>query len=142
MKRKLTNILTTLVLVFALAPTSYAAIPARPNTTTESVPVKTVTHKSFAERKVPQYLNHVIAMMFPDHAKKESAGDKSGWQGIVSLVCGIIGIFVLPIFFSTAAIVFGFLGLNSEKHQYTGLAIAGLILGGIGLIYALAVLAK
>ena len=139
MKKNLTIILATLVLVCGANVTTYAAFPTR---STHSETTHSLTHKSFAERKVPQFVSHIVALSFPDHAKKDTKGEKSGWEGIVSLVCGIAGLITLPIFFSSAAIVFGILGMNSRKHSNTGLAIAGLILGGIGLIYFLAVVGK
>ena len=58
------------------------------------------------------------------------------WAGITALILGQISMLTwfLPICAgptSIAALVFGFLGLTSSRH---GLAIAGMVLGGIGLM--------
>ncbi len=138
MKRKVTLFLA--MLLMTIATRTYAAFPTTRTTEKEIPAVVVETHKSFIERKVPAFLSHLLPA--PDHAKKESATDKIGWEGIASLVCGVIGLFIVPILFSTAAVVFGFMGLNGKKHKNTGLAIAGLILGGVGVIYYLAVMAR
>ena len=58
------------------------------------------------------------------------------WAGITALILGLISMlaWLLPICggpTSIAALVFGLLGLTSSRR---GLAIAGLVLGGIGLM--------
>jgi len=60
----------------------------------------------------------------------KTMGDGSGW-GIASLVCGILGLLVLPILFGPLAIIFGALGLNKPLK---GLAISGMVLGIISLV--------
>ena len=50
----------------------------------------------------------------------------SGWEGITSFVCGILGFIVFAAIFGPLAIIFGALGL---KKKYKGLAISGLVLG-------------
>lgn len=134
--------MAALILNLASAPRSFAAFPATSKSVVNESTVATTNHKTLSERKLPRLLDHVVTTLMPDHVKKEGSSAKAGWQGIVSLICGVVGLFIVPLLFSTAAIVFGILGLNSDKHIYTGLAIAGLILGGIGVIYAIAVLAK
>jgi hypothetical protein len=61
----------------------------------------------------------------------------NGWA-IGSLVCGLLGCF--PIFLTAlAAIVLGILGISKSKQPNTGgkgLAIAGLVLGVIGLLWS------
>lgn len=59
-------------------------------------------------------------------------------HAIASLVMGIVGFFVLGIILGTLAIIFGGIGLyriHDEPNYYTGrgLAIAGIILGIIGI---------
>lgn len=62
-----------------------------------------------------------------DGRGKRQARDTSGWEGIVSLVCGVLGIFTFGLT-SIPAIIFGALGMGrGKKHQ--GLSLAGLILG-------------
>lgn len=56
----------------------------------------------------------------------------SGWEGITALCTGIVGIFFPPLLI--AAVVFGALGIgNGKKHR--GMAIAGLILGLVGVFF-------
>lgn len=61
------------------------------------------------------------------------------WASVLSLVMGILGFFVIPLLGSIAAIVFGIIALNkinAEDSNFSGqgLAIAGLILGVVGLL--------
>jgi Na+/H+-dicarboxylate symporter len=72
------------------------------------------------------------------------AGDRgTSRKAISALVLGIIGLLVLPIVFSTLAIVFGALGIRDTRPPSgldgRGMAIAGLVLGIIGLVLGLIV---
>ncbi len=71
--------------------------------------------------------------------------------GILALICGILGFFgwllfalipvVLPysaFYFPGAAILFGIIGLIADESK--GMAIAGLILGIIGLVFIIFIL--
>lgn len=77
---------------------------------------------------------------------KEEGGDKNhkkdttGWEGIVALSCGILGVFTFGLT-SIPAIIFGAIGLGKGK-QHRGMSMAGLILGivTIFLVVGLAVL--
>ena len=51
--------------------------------------------------------------------------------GILAFVFGLLGWLAIPILFSLAAIVLGIMGL---KKDLNGLAIAGLVLGGLQII--------
>jgi hypothetical protein len=64
----------------------------------------------------------------PDQKEGQQKG--SGW-GIASFVCGLLGLFFLPILFGPLAIIFGFLGINKPLK---GLAISGLAMGFISVI--------
>lgn len=81
------------------------------------------------------------------HPKKNDIRKLSGasrekpvhWASVLSLVMGILGFFVIPLLGSIAAIVFGIIALNkinAEDSNFSGqgLAIAGLILGVVGLL--------
>ncbi len=73
-----------------------------------------------------------------DGRNRREAKDTSGWEGIVSLVCGVLGIFTFGLG-SIPAIIFGALGLGRGKKNQ-GLALAGLILGIVTIfIYAMIV---
>ena len=62
-------------------------------------------------------------------------------NGVISLCCGIIGLLVFPILFAPASIIFGILGLKSASSRgQRNLALTGLILGGIQLLYIVLVL--
>jgi len=56
----------------------------------------------------------------------------SGWPGITSFVCGVLGL-ALPVIFCLPAIVFGIIGLG-RRYSDHGLAIAGLVLGLLELL--------
>ncbi|GAA4468862.1 hypothetical protein GCM10023093_27310 [Nemorincola caseinilytica] len=58
--------------------------------------------------------------------------DTSGWEGIVSLACGVIALIPFTFLLFIPAIIFGILGLRKGK-QFRGLALAGLILGIIAI---------
>lgn len=70
--------------------------------------------------------------------KAAPADAGSGWEGIVSFVCGLLSIciaFLGPtaIVLAICAIVFGVLGLSHGK-PHRGLATAGLVLGIVSLV--------
>lgn len=54
---------------------------------------------------------------------------KKGTMGTASLVCGILGLFLVPGVLSTLAIIFGAIGRNRNEKYST----AGIVLGIIGL---------
>ena len=58
--------------------------------------------------------------------------------GIASLACGFVGLFISPLLLGICAIVFGALGLGKDLN---GLAIAGLCLGIIDVLFILLLLA-
>jgi len=56
-----------------------------------------------------------------------------GSMGTSALVCGILGMFLIPVVLSVLAIIFGAIGINrNEKY-----AKAGLILGIIGFVFGI-----
>ena len=84
----------------------------------------------------------------PGDAPAGRSGGLAGARGtsrkaIASLVLGILGLIVLPIVFSTLAIVFGALAYRDTRPSAgaggRGMAIAGLVLGIVGLILGLIV---
>jgi hypothetical protein len=62
----------------------------------------------------------------------------NGWQGIASFACGVAILlsFALPylLFLSVPAIIFGAMGVG-KKHTNRGLALAGLILGALTVLF-------
>jgi hypothetical protein len=81
----------------------------------------------------------IKALMHPS-GKKEG----SGWEGILAIVCGgmsflaLFASYLLPgvglVLLCIPAIIFGILGINKKNN---GLAIAGLVLGGVTLLILL-----
>jgi len=69
-------------------------------------------------------------------AQAPAAEKGKSWQGITSLICGIVG-FICCISFipSILALVFGFMGLKSKKT----LSIIGIVLGCLGLLIGICV---
>ena len=63
---------------------------------------------------------------------------ESNTNGIVALICGILGIIAVPLVCSIIAIYFGRIGL--KKDDNTSLANAGYILGIIGLCWFVIIL--
>ena len=65
-------------------------------------------------------------------------GKKNGFA-VASLVLGIIGLLLAGILINVMAIIFGILGLRNPYLK--GMAIAGLILGGVGAIWSIYLIA-
>jgi hypothetical protein len=98
-----------------------------------AIPVSVIPGQATIARH-PAKFAKVKALLRMLDGKKSARG--SGWEGIVSLICGILGFIGL---FATGwlgilcvpAIVLGILGLRKKNW---GMALAGLILGGITLL--------
>jgi hypothetical protein len=67
-------------------------------------------------------------------------GRRTSGKAITSLVCGIIGLFVIPLILSILAIVFGIIARKDTERDASlggrGMATAGLVLGIIGIVLA------
>lgn len=86
---------------------------------------------------------HVNGKDGNNHNNNHHHGDTSGWEGIVSFICGLLSFMGVFSVFGAGlawlfipAIVFGIIGLGRHK-QHRGLALAGLILGCLFLFLAL-----
>ena len=117
---------------FAMQPV-YAAFPANNGNNQTNVPP--VIHSTDNTNGSPHY-----ELPIPTQKKKEI--HRSGWQGIVSVVCGVLGLFPLTssILLAAGALLLGFAGLNKKKHKNTGLAIAGIALGVVDVIIWIALI--
>lgn len=66
---------------------------------------------------------------------------RSNGLAVASLICGIAGLVIIPFLASVAAVITGHLGLNQTKRDSTlggrGMAIAGLVLGYIGIAFSI-----
>ncbi len=73
----------------------------------------------------------------------QKPGDPTkNWMGILSMIFGILSIlccfvWYISVALGAAAVIFGILGLKSQQR---GMAIAGIITGGVGLLFAIAVI--
>lgn len=71
----------------------------------------------------------IISQLEGEDGHPKSCQTKSGWQGITSLCTGVVGILFPPAL--VLAVIFGALGIEKcRKHR--GLAIAGLVIGLVG----------
>lgn len=66
-------------------------------------------------------------------ANDEGAKDTT-WASITGFILSLVGWFILPVLFCTGGIVLSAIGLKSKKK---GMAIAGLVIGIVGLILGL-----
>lgn len=141
---KLKNLLL-LIFAILICSTTYAGFLVKKQkqhiaTTTTNNTIAVPTNKELRKEQRLQNLNTLKAYLLAqsdgrDTKKGHSHGSGAGWEGIVSLVCGILSFvgFGVPvlILLCIPAIIFGILGLN-KPHK--GMALAGLILGSIALL--------
>lgn len=104
---------------------------------------KEIIQQSTAEVKSNSKTKKTINQRSESKSYNDDEGEdqKGSGFGIASLICGVIGLFVLPVVFGPLGIIFGIIGLGKGR-QLKGLAIAGLIIGIINLGFAVYVLAK
>ena len=79
----------------------------------------------------------------PDYSTSVEPEKESKVFGIISLVCGILGLLCsccgwFGILLTVAAVVLGIISLKKENAK--GMAIAGIVCGGIGLLIAIIVI--
>ncbi len=118
---------------------AYAAFPVKRATVSTTVtssyePGVNIIEKAteFRTTKKLPFLQRLLHFL---PIETHNAANKPGWPGIVSLVCGILGIyFPLAIILGPCALVFGIVGLNN-KYKNKGMALAGVILGGIEILF-------
>lgn len=84
--------------------------------------------KSESQKETPSKVDNGAEKASPKKTKGDGGG--KGFA-IAGFVASILGLFILPIIFIPAAIIFSALGLKSDLK---GLAIAGLVIGIIGLL--------
>jgi Domain of unknown function (DUF4190) len=91
-----------------------------------------------SEQTMPPRLTE--AAMAPERPTPVVAEPRTSRKAVWALGCGIAGVIVLPVLFSTVAICLGVVA-NNEISRDPGLggqgkAIAGIVLGVIGLLFA------
>ncbi len=70
--------------------------------------------------------------------EKKQEEKKTNTLSIVSLVFGIAGLILIPIISPIAALITGIIALSQigkNKEQGKGIAVAGVVLGGVGIIF-------
>lgn len=123
--KQLSVILLALTLLFA-TPATFAGMATRKATATESVTGHANISGSGMQLISAEKLVSILHLSAPDGKHHDRPRDTSGWEGIVALCCGILGLFTGIM--AIPAIIFGALGLaRGKKNQ--GMAIAGLVLG-------------
>lgn len=113
--------------------TTYSTAIARPNAS---------EHKTVKRPFIPA-IKHYL------QGRNHYTAGLPGWPGTLALIfgiAGVVGLFIpvfgeLCILFWIAAIVFGIIGLNKQKYSRNGQALAGLIMGSVCLLLAIAFLA-
>ena len=83
----------------------------------------------------------IIARTFKNVKQNENyeVNNRKGLAfSVVSFMTGLIGLLVIPLAFGLLAIIFGGIGLNKKLR---GLAIAGLVLGIIDVLYGILIIA-
>jgi hypothetical protein len=97
---------------------------------------KPVISKKEQRRETISTLKRLMAWEGNGHHQGHHSS--SGWEGIVALVCGILGVFTG--YLAIPAIIFGAIGMG-KGHRNSGLALAGFILGIVTVvIYAVVIL--
>lgn len=95
-----------------------------PNTIEEPIPIQSSEPQIISSQTPPPYYSKPGQPQY--YVKKES-----NTNGIVALVLGLLGCFVIPCVGSIIAIIFGTIG--KQKDDNPSMAQAGLILGILGL---------
>ncbi len=149
-------------------PKSYAAFVIKPsiNNGLGTINKPEIKQNDLADQ-IEGLANAVSSKIFPNRHwqyDRVSSRSKTGWPGILSIIFAGLGLIFLAVMLSAAfstpvaplnliigfvgwlvfaicAMAFGGLGISKKKHRNTGLAIAGLILGGLEIIVPFAVLA-
>lgn len=145
---KVTKLILTILLLSICWPEARAALPL----TVADTSVVEPTHSKGlynrlekVERKKTSLFTKMKKLLAPPEVAQSG---KNGWPGLVSIACAALGIITLTVGlasasvalllafvpFSICALVFGIIGAN-KKYKNKGLAIAGIILGSIEVLY-------
>ena len=146
MKIKFVHFLTLLICCIGLN-TAKAAFPLRTpqDSTTVHTPgiISGSTDMPAAHTMHRSLFDRIRVLAHPqDNMHAHHHGAKPGWPGIAALAAGAIGLSSVYLWlpFGILAIVFGIIGVG-HKYKNKGLALAGLILGGLEILaLALAVI--
>jgi len=135
--------LLVMVLSFAYCGDTYAGFvfKKQPATADSSAAIREHGQSFVFSDKATVYQNVKNYVSSQQHMGNAPGNDGSGWEGIVSLVCGILSL-CIAFFGATAlllaicAIVFGALGMGRRK-RHRGLATAGFVIGVVVLAIVL-----
>jgi Na+/proline symporter len=133
------SVLALAFLLFCCPPSAQAGFWVKKQEPVSTVAAGTSTLTSPSVVNPAELLKRIVAR--PIERPEDHHRDNSGWQGIVSLGCGVVGIVGLLIFFPAdlaiifsmlayPAIIFGIIGTRHHR-KHRGMAIAGIILGAV-----------
>ena len=120
------NAILTIGILFLFQTFVYAAFPVKVKDANEKTKIGIAESSSL-----------ILENQLLDNDLMLPSGGGPGF-GIASLACGFVGLFISPLLLGICAIVFGALGLGKDLN---GLAIAGLCLGIIDVLFILLLLA-
>ncbi len=137
MKLKL-SLLIAVLCVLSFSYSADAAFVVKRARTEESAKATTTTHHKERVSNRKELMNNLttlknLAMHEGDHDRRPRK-DTSGWEGIVALCCGILGLFTG--WLAIPAIIFGAIGMSHGK-AHRGMAIAGLVMGIVTIVVVL-----
>lgn len=98
-----------------------------------------VKNERFKFRSVSTFIKKIAKNPKPPNPNKTGAG-----MAVAALICGIVSLFVFGIILGILACVFGGIALSKYReglHSRKGMSIVGIVLGIIGIIGALVVIA-
>ena len=114
-----------------------AAVTSETGATVTNMPAPSpaLSKKEQRREAVKALKNIVLHENDGPHRHNHRRGSNSGWEGIVALVCGILGL--VTGWLAIPAIIFGAIGMG-RGHVHRGMALAGFIMGVV--VVAIAIL--
>ncbi len=136
MKKIKIMLLAMVAMFIVFGNNAFASFPVKSEKKQVNYSQVTTSKPDFDETQVT--IVHKEKSAKPNNFNKshKTMGDGSGFA-IAGFIASILGLFILPIVFLPLGIIFSLLGLKSDKK---GLAIAGLIIGLVGVLLTLALI--
>ena len=136
MKKIKIMILAMVAMFILFGNNSFASFPVKLEKKQINYSQVTTSKADFEETQVTIVHKEKSAKPYSFNKSYKTMGDGSGFA-IAGFIASILGLFILPIVFLPLGIVFSALGLKSGKK---GLAIAGLVIGIVGVLLTLALI--
>jgi hypothetical protein len=136
MKKIKIMILAMVAMFIVFGNNAFASFPVKSEKKQIKHSQVTTSKTDFEETPIAIVHKDKIAKSSVVSKSNKSMGDGSGFA-ITGFIASILGLFILPIVFLPLGIIFSALGLKSGKK---GLAIAGLVIGIVGVLLTLALL--